>query len=63
VPFKAPGGPLVPVVTCIAIAWLLWATVTKREFIALVAAVGLAVVMYAVRRVRSSRSGGDRRLG
>jgi hypothetical protein len=54
VPFKAPGGPLVPALTCIAIVWLLWATVTKREFIALAAVVGLAVVMYGVRRVRAT---------
>jgi APA family basic amino acid/polyamine antiporter len=51
-PFVTPGGPLVPVLTCIAIAWLLWATVTKREFLALAAVVVLAVVMYGVRRAR-----------
>ena len=51
-PFKAPGGPLVPVLAAVAIGWLLWATVTKREFIALAAVVGLAVVMYGIRKVR-----------
>lgn len=54
-PFKAPGGPLVPVLAVIAIVWLLWATVTKREFVALAAVVGLAVVMYGVRSVRTAR--------
>jgi APA family basic amino acid/polyamine antiporter len=51
-PFQAPGGLLVPVLAATACAWLLWATVTKREFIALAAVVGLAVVMYGVRRLR-----------
>ena len=53
-PFKAPGGPLVPILASIAIAWLLWATVTKREFIALGSVVGLAVVMYWIRKVRTT---------
>jgi amino acid transporter len=51
-PFRSPGGPLVPVLTCIAIAWLLWATVTEREFIALAVVVGIAVVMYGLRAAR-----------
>ena len=51
-PFNAPGGPLVPALAAIAIVWLLWATVTKREFVALAAVTGLAVVMYGVRKVR-----------
>jgi len=54
-PFKAPGGPLVPALAAIAIGWLLWATVTRREFVALAAVVGLAVVMYGVRSVRTAR--------
>jgi amino acid transporter len=52
-PYKAPGGPLVPALAVIAIVWLLWATVTRREFIALAAVVGLAVVMYGIRVVRT----------
>lgn len=51
-PFKTPGGPLVPVLTCIAIAWLLWATVTRREFVALAVVLAIAVVMYGIRAVR-----------
>lgn len=51
-PFKTPGGPLVPALTCLAIAWLLWATVTRREFVALAAAVGVAVIMYGIRAAR-----------
>jgi basic amino acid/polyamine antiporter, APA family len=54
-PFKAPGGPLVPVLATIAIGWLLWATVTKREFVALGAVTVLAVVMYGIRSVRTAR--------
>lgn len=52
-PFKAPGGPLVPALAAIAIVWLLWATVTRREFVALAVVTGVAVVMYGVRKVRS----------
>jgi amino acid transporter len=55
-PFKAPGGPLVPALAAIAIVWLLWATVTRREFVALAAVTGLAVVMFGVRKVRSPAS-------
>ena len=55
-PFKAPGGPLVPVLASVAILWLLWATVTKREFIALAVVVGLAVVIYGIRKVRYQTS-------
>jgi basic amino acid/polyamine antiporter, APA family len=54
-PFSAPGGPLIPILTCIAIAWLLWATVTSREFLALAGVVVLAVVMYGIRSLRSQR--------
>jgi amino acid transporter len=54
-PFRTPGGPLVPVLTCIAIAWLLWATVTRREFVALAVVLGIAVVMYGVKSLRTSK--------
>jgi amino acid transporter len=51
-PFKAPGGPLVPALACIAITWLLWATITRREFMALAAVIALAVIMYALRMAK-----------
>ncbi len=53
-PFETPGGPLVPILTCVAITWLLWATVTRREFVALAAVLAIAVVMYGVRRARGA---------
>jgi APA family basic amino acid/polyamine antiporter len=54
-PFKAPGGLLVPVLAAIASGWLLWATVTRREFIALAGVVGVAVVMYGIRAARAGK--------
>jgi amino acid transporter len=50
-PFKAPGGPLVPILASLAIVWLLSATVTRRELTALALVVGLAVVAYGIRRL------------
>jgi len=52
-PFVTPGGPLVPVLTCAAILWLLWATVGRGELVAAGTALGVALVLYAARLIRS----------
>jgi amino acid transporter len=51
-PFVAPGGPLVPVLTCAAILWLLWETVDRAQIVAAGAALGAAVVLYGARLMR-----------
>jgi basic amino acid/polyamine antiporter, APA family len=51
-PFLMPGGPTVPILACIAIAWIVTQTVTTREVIALGAVLAASLVMYVVRRGR-----------
>ncbi|MEJ7812657.1 MAG: amino acid permease, partial [Gemmatimonadaceae bacterium] len=55
-PFRAPGGPLIPALACGAVAWLLWATVTWREIIAVGAVLAVALVAYAIRSTRARRA-------
>ncbi|MEP7324739.1 MAG: amino acid permease, partial [Gemmatimonadota bacterium] len=52
-PFRMPGGSLVPVLAVGALGWILFSTVTAREFLAVGAVVALAVVMYGVRAMRT----------
>jgi basic amino acid/polyamine antiporter, APA family len=54
-PFRTPGGPLVPVLACIAIAWVVSQTITRREFAAVGAVLAPSMVAYALRarRVRA----------
>ncbi len=49
VPFRAPGGPLVPVLAVGVVLWLL-AQATSREFLGLAATVAVATVAYLFRR-------------
>lgn len=51
-PFLMPGGPTVPIMACIAIAWIVTQTVTTREMIALGAVLLASLVMYVARRGR-----------
>ena len=59
-PFRAPGGPVVPVLACLAIAAVIVATVTRTEFIALGIAVVISTAAFMARarrrRVTSSRA-------
>jgi basic amino acid/polyamine antiporter, APA family len=50
-PFVAPFGPAIPVLACVAIAWLL-TSLTGNEWLATIAPIGLAVVVYLVSRGR-----------
>jgi amino acid transporter len=51
-PFRMPGGPTVPILACIAIAWIVTQTVTTREVIALGAVLAASFVMYLAQRGR-----------
>jgi amino acid transporter len=51
-PFNLAGGPLVPILACLAIGAVIVATVSKVEVGAMVLAVAIATVLYAVRSLR-----------
>jgi len=46
--FALPGGAVIPILSCLVIAWLLW-QLTAGEAIGLAALVGVSVVLYAMR--------------
>jgi amino acid transporter len=46
--FKLIGGPAIPILSCLVIAWLLW-QLAADEVIALAALMGVSVVFYAMR--------------
>lgn len=48
-PFIIPGGPIIPIITCVLVSWVISQTITQREFIAFGVALGIAVVVYLVR--------------
>jgi basic amino acid/polyamine antiporter, APA family len=52
-PFRAPGGPLVPIMACVAIAWVVSQTITRREFAAVGAVLALSAVVYPLRARRA----------
>lgn len=56
VPFLVPGGPIVPVLACIVILWLL-AQATRIEYETIGAVLVLATLLYALREVRRRRRG------
>lgn len=51
-PFLMPGGPLVPIATCLSLAWLFYETVTLEQFIALAIVLALVFALYLVRSWR-----------
>ena len=51
-PFLAPGGPLVPIVTCLSLAWLFYETVSRDQFIALLIVLVVVFARYLMRAVR-----------
>ena len=51
-PFRIPGGPLVPALACVVVAALL-ARATAREFVAVTLALGVAALLYALRRAQA----------
>jgi amino acid transporter len=48
-PFRIPGGPVVPLLTCVATGWVVWVTITQREVMAVGIALLLAGILYVVR--------------
>jgi len=49
-PFIAPGGALIPALTCVIIAGVIVATVTRTEVVAVGAVLAVSVVVYLFRR-------------
>ena len=56
-PFRIPGGPLVPVATLLANAWLMYATAARGDLSGLGIILGLALLLYSVRRWRLRGAG------
>ena len=46
--FKLTGGPVIPILSCLVIAWLLW-QLTAEEAIGLGALIGVSVLFYVMR--------------
>lgn len=51
-PFLTPGGPLVPIATCLSLSWLFYETVTTDQFIALAIVLVVVFVLYGLRAWR-----------
>jgi L-asparagine transporter-like permease len=51
-PFVAPGGPLVPLLTCAAVGGMLAETATRREWGAVAVVLMIALAIYALRARR-----------
>jgi uncharacterized membrane protein YjjB (DUF3815 family) len=54
VPFKVPGGPIVPVAAVAVILWLL-SSATKREFLVVGAVLAAAAVVYVLSGAHRAR--------
>lgn len=50
VPFRMPGGLLIPALACLAIAWVTYETVTRRELVALAITFAIGTAGYVIRR-------------
>ena len=59
-PFVIPGGPLVPIATCVLNAGLIVETGTAHERLGLVALCGIAVLLYGIRHLRRLRTSAAR---
>jgi len=55
VPFRIPGGPTVPLAACVLSLGLIFATAQRLELIGLGAMAAVAILLYAVRTVRTRR--------
>jgi amino acid transporter len=56
-PWRMPGGALVPVLTCVLVAWIAIRTATRRELLAFAVVWAISLATYAWRR--SGRRGDD----
>lgn len=57
-PFRMPGGPVIPILACVATAWLFVATLDRQQVIALLVTMGITIALYVIRRVAGSRPPG-----
>ena len=57
--FKLPFGPVIPVLSCLVVGWLLW-QLTAEEATALVALIGVSVLVYVIRIVSKRAKGGSK---
>lgn len=55
-PYQAPGGALVPIAACLAIAWLFFETVQRQQFIALLIVLAVICGLYALRQWQAKRA-------
>jgi len=51
-PFQIPGGPLIPLASCLANGWLIYATAGRQDASGIGALVAVAVALYLVRKYR-----------
>jgi hypothetical protein len=57
-PFVIPGGPLVPILACIAVVWLGFETIRNQaeggitQLYAFIAALAIILTLYALRALR-----------
>lgn len=49
-PFVLPGGPAIPILTCLLVSWVISQTITQREFVAFGIAFVSTVVVYLLRK-------------
>ena len=54
--FRIPGGPVVPILSCLVIGWLLL-QLTREEVIGIAVLIGVSVVIYAIRTLVSKAWG------
>ena len=57
--FKLPFGPVIPVLSCLVVGWLLW-QLTAEEATALAALIGVSVLVYVIRIVSKRAQGGSK---
>ena len=49
IPFRVPGGPVIPVMACVVVVWLMTSS-TRQEFIAISVMLAVEVLLYLVLR-------------
>jgi amino acid transporter len=59
-PFRSPGGPLVPLLTCAALLTVMYATISRREVAAIGLTLAIAAVLYLLRARRFSYGAPER---
>jgi len=52
VPFRLPGGPVIPVIACIIVVWLMTSS-TRQEFIAIAAMLAVETILFFAMRARA----------